>query len=682
MSFSDFNSRLRKHFRENFETQNVLFSVNVDKDEMWNLYLDSFPEGTNEIYRVRREMDCSCCRHFIKSIGNVVYISEPDYKVHTLWEFNIESQKYQPVVDALDKFIKANAIQNMYLSPVGKVGTEKSHENSDSGVITWEHFCVNLPNKFVENGYNINTYISQYRDTRNVFKRSLDEISDEAIDVVLELIFSNTLYKGEEWKNQISSLKKYKQEYSKLSNLQKENYVWLKSKEAGVVIGRIRNHSIGVLLVDISNGVELDEAVKRYERIVAPTNYKRPKAIFTKKMLEDAKKTVESLGYMDSLARRYATLDDITVNNILFSNKDSGKRIQGFSDVFDAMSNDCTTKNPKEFSRVQDISAEDFVENVLPTAKEVEAFVENRHANNFVSLIAPKNKDSKSMFKWNNGFSWAYTGNITDSNIKENVKNAGGSVTGVLRFSIQWNDDEYDNCDYDAHCKSPIYHIYYGDKYSLKDGGNLDVDITNPKRNVPAVENITWPRLDRMISGNYEFYVHCFCSRGNSHGFKAQIEFNGETYDFEYPYALRWGENVKVATVTLSNGKFSIKPHLTANGSVKSKEIWGVHTNNFVPVSVVMYSPNYWDEQEGIGHKHYMFMLKDCVNPENPNGFYNEFLKNDLDKHKRVFEALGGKMAVESVEDQLSGLGFSSTKRNDIVVRVKGATDRIMRVKF
>ena len=41
-----------------------LFTVNVDTEELYNLYLDSFPAGTNEIYRERREYDCSCCRHF------------------------------------------------------------------------------------------------------------------------------------------------------------------------------------------------------------------------------------------------------------------------------------------------------------------------------------------------------------------------------------------------------------------------------------------------------------------------------------------------------------------------------------------------------------------------------------------------------------------------------------------
>lgn len=460
-----------------------------------------------------------------------------------------------------------------------------------------------------------------------------------------------------------------------------------KSIAAGAVIGKIRNHSIGTLLVNISEGMDLDLAVRKYEQIVAPVNYKRPKAIFTKKMLEDAKKTITELGYMDSLQRRFATLDDITVNNILFSNKDAAKRITGAMDLFDEMEQDVAI-DPKRFSKVEEISAEDFIKNVLPVAKELEVYLENKHIQNMVSLIAPEVAAAKTMFKWNNGMSWAYTGNITDSDIKENVKAAGGSVAGVVRFSIQWNDkDGKDNSDLDAHCIEPKggEHIYFGCRKSLRTRGELDIDITQPvdqcrASNGVAVENITYPSKEYMIPGTYKFFVNQFAYRG-SQGFKAEIEVNGEIHSYEYNAPVRG--NVDVAEVILDqSGNFKVVDKLPGNCATISKDVWGIKTLQFTPVSVVCYSPNYWDEQKGIGHQHLFFMLKDCINPEEPNGYYNEFLKPELEQHRRVFEALGAKAHVKDVDDQLSGVGFSLTKRNDLIIKVKGATERVLKVKF
>lgn len=688
--FKDFVKAIQKNLQQMSKDSSRLFTVNVDTEELYNLYLDSFPAGTNEIYRERREYDCSCCRHFIRDVGNVVSIKNGE--LHTIWGINpVSDDKYNVVAAALDAYVKQKAVLGVFLKKEKRIGTPENREMLPTGKINkYEHFFVDLPEICIFKecyGHTLEGDLSQFRDVRNVFKRSLDEISKEAVDTVLELIAQNSLYKGAEWKKQLTEFKNYQKEYGKLTDEQKELWIWEKSIAAGAVIGKIRNHSIGTLLVNISEGMDLDLAVRKYEQIVAPVNYKRPKAIFTKKMLEDAKKTITELGYMDSLQRRFATLDDITVNNILFSNKDAAKRITGAMDLFDEMEQDVAI-DPKRFSKVEEISAEDFIKNVLPVAKELEVYLENKHIQNMVSLIAPEVADAKTMFKWNNGMSWAYTGNITDSDIKENVKAAGGSVTGIVRFSIQWNDGNgKDNSDLDAHCLEPQGgdHIYFSHKISRYTGGELDIDITDPiyqckSNGGVAVENITYPSKERMKPGTYKFYVNQYSFR-NSQGFKAEVEVNGEIHSYEYNTPVRG--NVDVAEVILDqSGNFKVVDKLPGNCATISKDVWGIKTLQFTPISVVCYSPNYWDEQKGIGHQHLFFMLKDCINPEEPNGYYNEFLKPELEQHRRVFEALGAKAHVKDVDDQLSGVGFSLTKRNDLIIKVKGATERVLKIKF
>jgi hypothetical protein len=590
----------------------------------------------------------------------------------SIWDFETD-ETFQPVVDALSTLVKSNPVNNVFVTKQTWFGTNYSLEQLDDGSVhTWEHFQTALPKQLVSNSKkSVPALMSELRDARNVFQRSLEEITPDAVDVVLDLIAEKSLYKGDEWQSVLTQFNKLQIKYYNLPLDERDNYCWV--TQVGSAISRIRNHSIGVLLQDISKDVDVIEAVKRYENIVAPHNYKRPKAIFTKRMVEQAQTTIEELGLLNSLGRRHATLGDVTINNVLFVDRDAAKHMNGVGGVFDVLKQEVAV-NVKQFERVQGISIEKFLENVSNTTK-LEVLFENRHIPNLVSLIAPK-ENGPTLFKWNNSFSWAYNGNVTDS-MKQRVKAAGGNVEGVIRFSLQWNENGDNENDFDAHCVEPNGNrIWYSNKHGHYSSGDLDVDIINP-RGATAVENITWSDINRMQEGVYEFLVHNYSHRGGRNGFSAEIEHNGQIWEYEYREDIPQNTYVTVAKLSF-NKRNGIKFIKSLPSSTSSKEIWKLQTNQFQPVSFMCYSPNYWDEQHGIGHKHYMVMLTGCINEDMPNGFFNEYLREEFMEHKRVFAALGDKMKVEPTEDQLSGLGFSSTKRNSLICKVDGKAVKII----
>jgi hypothetical protein len=194
-----------------------------------------------------------------------------------------------------------------------------------------------------------------------------------------------------------------------------------------------------------------------------------------------------------------------------------------------------------------------------------------------------------------------------------------------------------------------------------------------------AVENITFPKIQGMPQGQYKFYVHQYAS-DKSKGFKAEIEFDGQIYSYEYPKAVTG--NINVATVTFKNGQFTIEHHLPCvEGEGINKEVYGLETNNFHKVNLVCLSPNHWGENN-VGNKHYLFMLDKCKCPTSIRSFHAENLIPELAQHRKVLEVLGNTTMIEPTDKQLSGLGFNSTVSDELIVKLQGTHKRVVKIKF
>lgn len=665
MQFNKFKTAVARQFAEMSKHQ--LFRTAVTGDELWATYLAAFPDGTNPIYKERTEHDCQCCKQFIRTVGNVVAIIEG--QVLSIWDFGINDRTYQIVADTMSVLVRSKPIENIFLHTERTAGTDKNFQDTLDGVKTWEHFFVNIPAANVVRGTDLGTKLGEARTSFEMLGRAMSTITVEAIDTVLELIDQNSIYRGTEHKFAVSEFKKVK------GAVANDTHAWQISRTLPTSVSRIRNTSIGTLLVDLSEGTPLDVAVRSFEAKVAPANYKRPTALVTKAMIEKAKKQIEDLGLVSALERRYAHIDDISINNVLFANRDAKGKMN--ADVFDDLA--AKVKEKPNLAKVEEVSIEKLIADILPKADSIEVLFEGRHAGNLMSLVAPADPTAARLFKWDNGFSWSYSGDVADS-IKERVKQAGGNVTGDLCCRLSWSN--YD--DLDLHMVEPGGgHIAYHNKYShAGTGGQLDVDMNagNGTTRTP-VENIFYPSKGKMIEGEYRLYVNNYQKRENVDvGFEVEMDFMGTVHHFAYDKAVKTGEDVPVVTFNYSH-KDGIKIVKSLPSTQASREVWGISTNTYQKVSVAMLSPNHWDDQ-GVGNKHYFFMLDGCRNEGTARGFYNEFLKADMDQHRKVLEMVGSKMRTEGTDHQLSGLGFSSTQRSSILCRVSGSFNRTIKITF
>lgn len=632
-------------------SQHELFRVKLTGDEMWEAYLEAFPAGTNPIYRIRTEHDGSYDKGTIRKIANVVRICA-DSSLMSIWDESFE-YPYNEVAAVLSAKVKAAAIDGLFRTTEAKIGYVQTTEARPEGRHTWFHFHANIAAK--HRTIAVDGVLGDAATTVEVMRRGLEEITPEALSEILDM----SLYRGDEFRPQVQAFAKLQRQYREAER--KDVVLWLNVSNP---VARFRNTVIGTLAVDLSNGVEADRAVAAFEAKVAPMNYKRPTAVITQGMVTQAMKTIQELDLEPALNRRHAKLADISVNNVLWvSNAAQGKMKDGVLGILEgAVTRKAST------DKAEEIGAAEFISSVLPKTRSLELHVQNRHQKNLVSVTTG---EGTPLFKWGNPFAWSYNGDITDA-IKERVKAAGGNVKADLRVSLAW----YNFDDLDLHAICPHGHVYFSNKLGI-----LDVDMNAGSGTTrQPVENLAFLR---PMNGEYQIQVDQYSQRETSNvGFTLEVECGGKVDQFSYEAAVKG--TVEAVSMVVKDGavvKLEVMDKAIKQQGI-SQVVWGVQTEAFVPVSTVMLSPNFWDGRE-IGNKHWFFILDGCANPEPTRGIYNEFLRGDLEAHRKVFEVLGSKTKCQPTQEQLSGLGFSSTIRESINVRAIGQTiNKLYKINF
>lgn len=631
--------------------------VELDYDgDIAEVYLDNIPEEYNPIFRERRYFDGNYDKRFLRSVGNMAMITE-DYKVVSLWDF--ESETFlEPARKAMLEAVKECNIKDLFLHFEKWVGNEPNIDSKDKRII-WEHYLYRLPNSLVEKADHIPTVQSKYRSAYESLSRSLKEVNVDDLTTVIDLIEDNAIYRGQEFLEVLVNWRSDKEEYDKINT---DEFVWylaIKGMKDRTLL-KYRNSVIGSLITDLYEGKDLESAVKSYESKVAPANYKRPKAIVTTRMVDDAKAKLEELGFLESIYRDPAKITDIPSDKILFTSQET-RALSVFDDLKKDANNNIDKKvNLKE---AKEVSMKDFFE-ILPNVRKIDLYPNLDVNSSKVVLTKPYYEDSPSPFKWDNGFSWSYTDTDSADSITQRVKNAGGNVDGEVRFSLSW--DNTDDLDIILENVYTGGMIYFNRKRAF--GGELDIDANFMDIMENPVENIYWNRISDMPDGKYYVRVNNYTKRTNSdQGFKLQTAFLGEVTTYSCPSNDTKHHEVML-TVYKSGRNIDI---IDVNERLSKEDISGKH--QFIEVKNILKSPNAWGNKV-IGNEHVIFLVDDIEVKFHVRGFFNEQLNATLNEHRKVTEVLGNKLKLDPVKfegnDIAKGYGFSTTSNKNFYLRL------------
>lgn len=353
----------------------------TDAEDLFTLHLDNLPVRNAD---ERQYFNCSACKNFINTYGNLVVVDDNGDLVPIAWQM-VDSGFYQSSIDALrDKVSKAKIVAAFHTAEtLWGIPTNNG----------WSHFSLNPPFNQKKSAFrsDANEKMALSKEKRRIVVSSFADIKPSVLDEALRVLKSDTLDRSDRF---IAPLQWLRDLHDRPKGPRGNNLLWKAVTLAPEGFCHPRSAVTSTLLNDIEAGLSFDVISRKWSDKMHPLRYQRPQAAPSAGTIAQAEKLIEDLGVARSLERRYATLDEVKTIWSPTAIEEKPKA----SGIFAHLKKKDTNTLQQVELPAKNINWTRFVETILSTAKLIQMQIPMRGG--FTGVLTAEHSDAPPILQW------------------------------------------------------------------------------------------------------------------------------------------------------------------------------------------------------------------------------------------------------------------------------------------
>lgn len=393
---------LLAHIRSAAPKDGLLFTT--DAANLYEIFLRNLPRGRKQHY------ECRACRKFVERFGGLATIDDKGAARSAFWDV-----AHAPAFFAEALHVMALAVRNARVTGVFLTGDpilgDPSNQSSKSPTGTWHHMHANVVPRlcspfFTPDHVMVRRVMAEKSEDYGTICRALAEFPIDIVRRAHMLLTTGALFRSEKCIGGAQWLLHLHEAREATKNTRmRENLTWRAVATAPPGYCHVRSTMIGTLLQDLMVGKPFDDIKRAFNEKMDPFHYQRPQAAPTDGQLTVAEKLIEKLGSAGALARRYATLTDISADAIWLPKTPAPLASGSVFGHLRAGRSSSTTNVDKP----QTITWEKFWRTVLPEAEKIDCYVPR--SGPFFAFVTAVDPTAPPILQWDrpnsrNSVSW------------------------------------------------------------------------------------------------------------------------------------------------------------------------------------------------------------------------------------------------------------------------------------